>query len=297
MDIVDAQIHPFAPSEAAHPWSPRVLSDPLYAGMRGRYAGRSARPEEILAALDAHGVAGALLVTSSLYGFDNGYGLAAHESAPSRFRLVGLVDATDEDVEGRVDAWADQPGAVGLRLNLWAEEALARFHDGGDDRLLAAAQRRGLAVAVNAPNRMDAIETMARRFETLQIVLDHLGLFDVAMLYPEYVDDVYAGVDDVVRLARFENVAVKMTSVPLLSREPWPHADAAPHLRAIVSAFGAERVMWGSDAFAFDHPYDENLNFLDRIGDFSDSERELIFGGALRRIWKWPAPAPAGVSS
>ena len=67
--------------------------------MRGRYAGRSARPGEVLAALDEHGVRGAVIVTPTVYGFDNGFSLEAYELDHDRFRVVGLVDPGREDVE------------------------------------------------------------------------------------------------------------------------------------------------------------------------------------------------------
>jgi len=133
-EAIDAQIHVFAPDEPAHPWSPTVLHDDLYGGMRGRYAGRSARPAEVLAALDEHGVFGAVIVTPTVYGFDNGFSLEAHELAPERFRVVGLVDATGDDVEDAMSAWAAHPAAVGVRLNLWVDEAVARFFDAAYDR-------------------------------------------------------------------------------------------------------------------------------------------------------------------
>ena len=60
--------------------------------------GRSARPHEVLAAMDANGVAGAVIVTPSVYGTDNGYSLEAYALAPERFRIVGLVEMTAPDV-------------------------------------------------------------------------------------------------------------------------------------------------------------------------------------------------------
>jgi L-fuconolactonase len=260
-EAIDAQIHIFAPHEPSHPWSPTVLRDDLYAGMRGRYAGRSARPAEVLAALDEHGMHGAVIVTPTVYGFDNGFSVEAYELAPDRFRVVGLIDATGVDVEGAVSSWAAHPAAVGIRLNLWADEAVGRFFDGAYDRALAAAQAAALCVCVNSPGRFPVFERIAQRFDGLALVIDHLGLFDVAMLDPAY-RDTFAGIEGLLALARYPNVAVKVTSVPLLSREPYPYPDAWPHLHAVIEAFGVDRLMWGSDAFIFDHPYDEAIEFV-----------------------------------
>jgi len=289
-EALDAQIHIFAPHEPEHPWTPTVLHGDAYAGMRGRYAGRSARPHDVLAAMDANGVAGAVIVTPSVYGTDNGYSLEAHALAPERFRIVGLVEMTARDVGDQVAAWAAQPAAVGIRLSLYAPEAIAGFFDGAVDRALAAAQDAGLCLCVNAPGRFDVFERIAQRFEALQVVIDHLGLFDVAMLdQPDR--DKFAAIDGLLPLARHANVAVKVTSVPLLSSRPYPHADAWPHLHAVIEAFGVERLLWGTDAFIFDHPYDEAIDFLRESDEVGPHEKQMLLGGALRRVMRWPAAA------
>jgi L-fuconolactonase len=290
-EAIDAQIHCFAPHEPEHPWSPTVLNGELYAGMRGRYAGRSARPAEVLAALDENGVFGAVIVTPTLYGFDNGISIEAYELAPDRIRVIGLIDSSREDVEDAVAAWAAHPASVGIRLNLWADDAVARFFDGGDDRVLAAAQETGICVCVNSPGRFPVFERIAQNFEGLQLVIDHLGLFDVAMLDPAY-PNTFAGIEGLLALARYPNVAVKVTSVPLLSREPYPHRDAWPHVHAVIDAFGVERLMWGTDAFIFEgHPYDEALDFVRASDEIGPAEKEMLLGGALRRVMGWPQRA------
>ena len=73
---------------------------------------------------------------------------------------------------------------------------------------------------MNGPGRFAVFERIARRFDELQLVIDHLGLFDVAMLDPAY-PDTFHGIERLLALARHPNVAVKVTSVPLLSREAY----------------------------------------------------------------------------
>jgi predicted TIM-barrel fold metal-dependent hydrolase len=140
---------------------------------------------------------------------------------------------------------------------------------------------------VNAPGRFGVLEQLAQRFEGLSVVIDHLGVFDVRMLDPA-VRDTFSGIANVLPLAAYENISVKMTSVPLLSREGPPFRDAWPHLHAVIDAFGPGRVMWGTDAFIFDHPYDEDVRFVRDSPELSADEKALILGGTLRRVWGWP---------
>lgn len=42
-------------------------------------------------------------------------------------------------------------------------------------------------------------------------------------------------------------VYVKASALFRVSAQPYPYADACQGVKALVDAFGAERVMWGSD--------------------------------------------------
>lgn len=293
IEVLDAQVHLFEANGPRYPWNPAVLQDPVYAGMRGRFGASSAAPDEVLATFDENDIAGALVVTPSIYGFDNSISTDAHAMAPDRFRVVGLLDSAGPDVDDVVAAWAADPAYVGLRLGLWQDSAVARFFDGSEDRVLAAAQREGLCVCVNSPGRFDVFERIARTFPDLQLVIDHLGLFNVSMLDPT-VRDTFALIGELLPLAAYENVAVKITSLPLLSREEYPFPDVWPHLEAAVEAFGVERLMWGSDGFLFGHPYSHTIDFLRDSDRFGTGEKRMLLGGALRRIWRWPRPDTDG---
>ena len=237
--------------------------------------------------MDAQGVQGALVVSPAIYGYDDAYSRDAHARSPDRFRVVGRVDSGRDDIEDAVAALAADPAYVGVRVNLWAPAAVQRFLAGADDRLLAAAQRTGLRVCVNAPGRFDLQGRIARTFPDLRLIIDHVGLFAMPMLDPDY-GDTFAEVGKLLPLAAYENVAVKLTSLTLLSREPYPHADVWPAVHKVIAAFGPERLMWGSDQTVFDHPYAEAIDVIRATEEIGPAEKDLILGASLRRVWGWP---------
>jgi L-fuconolactonase len=290
LDIVDAQVHLFTQDSPRHPWDRSLFDDPARAGMLARFRERLAHgpAAAMLAEMDAEGVSGALVVSPSIYGHDPGYSVEAWRAHPDRFRVVGLVDADRDDIEDHLASWGEHPGIVGLRLPLGTDEQGARFLAGADDRMLRAAQRAGLRVCVYAPLRFDLQERLARTHPDLPIVIDHVGLFAMAMLDPDY-GDTFAEVGRLLPLAAHENVSVKLTSLTLLSREPYPHADIWPSVHAVIAAFGPERLMWGSDQTVFDHPYGETVDVIRATDELGPAEKALILGGSLRRIWGWPA--------
>ena len=48
-------------------------------------------------------------------------------------------------------------------------------------------------------------------------------------------------------LAKYPNVSVKLSSVPLISTEPYPFRDAIPHIHRLFDAYGPQRCHWGTD--------------------------------------------------
>jgi predicted TIM-barrel fold metal-dependent hydrolase len=288
-DVVDAQVHLFRASDARYAWDPGVLADPSLAAMCERYRAHvpDGSVEAMLAEMDAHGVQGALVVTPAIYGYDNAYSVDACRSHPDRFRVVGRVDSSRADVAETLEAWGADPAFVGLRLNLWAPDAVERFLAGAEDSMLAAAARAGLRVCVNAPGRFDLHGRIARTFPDLPLVIDHVGLFAMPMLDPGY-GDTFAGLDGLLELAAFEQVSVKLTSLPLLSREPYPHRDVWPHVHRVIEAFGPGRLMWGSDHTVFEHDYGEEVDLIRATDELGPADKEEILGAALRRVWGWP---------
>ncbi len=289
LDIVDAQVHLYTEDAAPYPWDKALYADPAQAGMIGRFRARVSHgsTEAMLAEMDAQQVQGALVVSPAIHGYDTSYSVDAYRRHPQRFRVVGRVDSSRDDIEDALSAWGADPAFVGLRLALTATAAIDRFLAGADDRMLAAAERAGLRVCVNAPRRFDLQARIARRFPGLPLIIDHLGLFEIPMLDPAYRDP-FAELDGLLELARFEQVAVKLTSIPLLSRERSPHADTWPHLHRVIAAFGPERLMWGSDQTVFEHDYGETVDVIRATDELGPADKELILGASLRRVWGWP---------
>jgi len=138
-----------------------------------------------------------------------------------------------------------------------------------------------------AADLRDLLTRIARGFPDLPLIIDHLGLFAMAMLDPAY-GDTFAKLDGLLELAQYEQVAVKFTSIPLLSREPYPHADVWPHLHRVIAAFGPERLMWGSDQTVFEHDYGETVDVIRATDELGPADKEQILGASLRRVWGWP---------
>ena len=75
--------------------------------------------DDMVAAMDAVGVDGALLVSPfTLYRYDASYALEVYAKHPGRFGLIKPFDPRSEAVADEIAEWAGTPGVVGARIML-----------------------------------------------------------------------------------------------------------------------------------------------------------------------------------
>ena len=280
MVIVDAQVHAYERDHPGRPWAATLHGPPEVTG------------DDMVAAMDAVGVDGALLVSPwTMYRFDPSYALEVHAAHPGRFGLVAPVDPRREDVGDVVAAWASSPGAVGVRLMLWADVP-GGAEDPGLNRVMRAAADSGLPLCVLGWGRLPLIGELAARHPGTQVVVDHLGLHQP--FEPPPPAEPFADLPALLALARHPNVAVKITGAATLSHEPFPFADLWAPLGRIFDAFGIDRCLWGTDwtrATAL-------VSYGDAVAAFRDTdrlsadERAALMGGTLQRIFAWSPTVP-----
>jgi predicted TIM-barrel fold metal-dependent hydrolase len=275
MPVIDAQVHAYEANHPGRPWAGHLAGPAHVTG------------DEMVAAMDAVGVDGAILVSPfALYRFDASYACEVHAAHPGRFGLVKPVDTTDPAIDDIVAAWAGTPGAVGIRIML-NQTASTDPADPGLNRALAAAARHGLPVNMLIWGRLEQATHLVARNPDTVIVIDHLGLQQP--FAPPPPPQPWAELPLVLALATYGNVRIKISGACTLSHERFPYHDIwAPVLR-IIDAFGLDRCLWGTDwtrATAL-------LTFADGVEAFrgnalfSEADRAALMGGTLERVYRW----------
>ncbi|XP_021892815.1 uncharacterized protein LOC110810828 [Carica papaya] len=133
------------------------------------------------------------------------------------------------------------------------------------------------------------IEELCTEFPSTVVLLDHLGFCK-----PPIDDDEKLALSRLLKLSRFQQVYVKFSALFRLSRKPFPYEDLSPILSEVVSCFGANRVMWGSD-FPFVVPEcgykggKEAVSIIANQANLSNSELEWILSGTVMQLFqgKW----------
>jgi predicted TIM-barrel fold metal-dependent hydrolase len=276
MLTIDAQVHAYEHNHPGRPWA-GVLHGP--AKVTG---------DDMVAAMDAVGVDGALLVSPfSMYRYDASYAIEVHAAHPGRFGLIKPVDPADPGVGDTIADWAATDGTVGVRLMLNREGVSTDAADPGLNRVLTAARQHSLPVNLMSTGRLEQAGLLAARNPDTMLVIDHLGLQQPHE--PPAPAQPFADLPKLLALAVHDNVAVKITGACTLSHEPFPYNDIWDPLRRIFDAFGINRCMWGTDwtrAVSL-LTYEQGIEAFRVTHRLSDSERAALLGETLRRIYGW----------
>jgi len=273
--IIDAQVHAYERDHPGRPWA-AVLTGPP-----------SANGEEMVAAMDAVGVDGAILVSAyTMYRYDPSFALEVHANHPGRFGLVTPFDTADPDIGNKVSDWAAREGTVGVRL-LLAHGISDAAGDDGIARLLNAAREHNLPVNVYCTQRHEQVGEIAAKFHDVALVVDHMGL--VQPFHPPAPADGWAELPRLLALAEYDNVTVKISGAGTLARQAFPYADIREPVQRIIDAFGLARCMWGTDWTRAVEllNYEQGVAAFRQDDWFSDSDRAALMGGNAQRIYDW----------
>ena len=161
--VIDVQVHAYERNSPERPWVGFLQGPEEVTG------------DDMVAAMDAVGVDGALLVSPySMYGYDASYALDVYAEHPGKFALIRPFDPESETIDDEMAEWTGTPGVVGARI------MLARMDFGGDhaglNRIMAAGGRAGVPVNVMASGKLDILRELASNNPDTVTVIDHVGL-------------------------------------------------------------------------------------------------------------------------
>jgi L-fuconolactonase len=241
----------------------------------------------MVAAMDAVGVDGALLVSPfTMYRYDASYAIAVHAAHPDRFGLIKPVDPGDPKVAETIADWAATDGAVAVRI-MMNQGVSTDPADPGINRVLSAAADHSLPVNLLCWGRLEQARQLAARNPDTTVVIDHLGLQQP--FEPPVPSEPFADLPKLLALAAHHNIMVKISGACTLSHEAFPYNDLWDPLGRIFDAFGLDRCMWGTDwtrAVAF-LTYEQGVEAFRVTDRLSDSDRAVLMGGTLQRVYDW----------
>lgn len=235
MSKIDTHQHFWNLEKVEYPWL-APASGPLY---------RTYEPGELAPQLAATGIDKTVLVQSANSYADTDSMLAHADANDWIGAVIGWVPLLEPDEAARaLDCYGKHPKFRGMRHLIhdepdpdWVlQEAVIESL-----RLLA---ERGMIFEVVAvfPNHLKHVPTLAERVPGLTMVIDHLAK------PPIKAGEIEPWASQIAAAARCPNVYAKVSGLNTAADwATWSAADLRPYVDLAVRAFGADRLMFGSD--------------------------------------------------
>jgi len=242
--------------------------------------------EVLLRQMNANGVEKATLVQVRGQ-FDNRYIMECVRRFPGRFSAVVIVDTDRPDAPETLGRWVHE-GAEGVRLS-----PTVRSPGGDPLAVWRKAAELGLPVScLGSPAGFTSpqFEQVVKEFPNLPLIIEHLGGIgrDEAAPYPMF--------RKMLALGQYPNTYMKVHGLGEICHRPVPFPvpmrfqHIPPFMEMAYEAFGASRIMWGSDfpPVAGREGYRNALQWtMAHIPWRSDADRESVFGKTALSLFKF----------
>jgi len=289
MTVVDAHHHLWDLEVRDQPW----IAGPDMAPIRRTFTLDDLRP-----AARAAGVGATVLVQTVTVAAETPEMLALAEAEPLVAGVVGWTDLTSPAVSDELARLTGGPGGgwlAGVRHQVQSEPDPDWLRRPDVIRGLRAVAAAGLAYdLVIVPHQLPAAAYAAAAVPDLTLVLDHAGKPRIAG------GDLSPWAKAVRELAALPNTACKLSGLVTEAPRGAPPAAFAAVADVVLDAFGADRVMFGSDwpvcLLARDYA---GVMALARslTAGLSAAERAAVFGATAARVYRLggtPGPDGAG---
>ncbi|HLK24143.1 MAG TPA: amidohydrolase family protein [Caulobacteraceae bacterium] len=234
-------------------------------------------PDDLRPLTAAVGVEKTVLVQAAPTEAETDFLLRLAADEPLVAGVVGWVDFAAPDAAHRIAALAARPKLIGLR---------PMIQDLPDDRwmlsdaiapALAAMADEGLTFdALVLPRHLPILREFAARHPALDIVIDHGAK-------PEIAKDALDGwARDMRAIAAETRLVCKLSGLVTEAAPGWTAETLRPYVEVLLEAFGADRLMWGSDwpVVNLNGSYAGWWGAAEALlVDLSGDERDAILGG------------------
>ncbi|KAK9117612.1 hypothetical protein Sjap_016559 [Stephania japonica] len=236
--VIDSHLHVWAsPEQAANEF-------PYFPGNEPTLPGTV---DFLFQCMEEAGVDGALIVQPINHKFDHSLVTSVLKKYPSKF--VGCLLANPaEDGSGiqQLENLILKDGYRTVRFNPYVWPSGQKMTNDAGKALFSKAGELGAPVGFMCMQGLDLhiseIEELCSEFPSTTVLLDH-----VAFCKPPITDVEKETFSMLLKLSRFPQVYVKFSALFRVTRQPYPYEDTSQLLSEVVSSYGANRVMWGSD--------------------------------------------------
>jgi len=277
MTYVDAHHHFWHPARGDYSWMPP--DDPVLTRQYG--------PSDLGEALEKTRVGQTVLVQAAPTVEETEYLLGIADTTPHVAKVVGWIDFEDSSQLEVLKRLKRHPKFSGVRPMIqdipdddwmlrediqWAYQALVDLDLTFD--------------CLGFPRHLANFHTLLTRYPDLRGVIDHC-------MKPQFRDHSAENLqywqEGISRLAEDTGVYCKLSGLVTEADDDWSAPMLRPYTDHIISSFGADRVMWGSDwpVARLKCEYEDWFKQAQELtADLSSKERQLVFSGSATTFYR-----------
>ena len=238
---------------------------------------RDFTPDHLQPLLNQHDIDGSIMVQVDQSEQETRSMLALADATPWIKAVVGWVDLKAPDIDKRLQHYTENKKLKGFRHIVQAEP--------DDDFLLQADFQRGIACLTKYnyiyeilvyPKQLPAAIKLVESHPQQKFVLDHIAkpLIKAGAIEP--------WATHIKTLAEFDNVTCKVSGIVTeADHKHWTRADIFPYLDIVFTAFGTDRLIFGSDwpVCLLAGSYHQVIDLFNSYSEqFSKTEKQKLYG-------------------
>ncbi len=239
---------------------------------------RDFMPPDLQPLLEKHGLEGCVVVQSDQSEEETLFQVSNSGQYAFIKGVVGWTDLRAPNVEERLSEYSQYKKLKGFRHVLQGEQDRALMLHPDFKRGIAALGQFGFTYDILIfPDQLNYSRELAAAFPNQLFIIDHIAKPGIK------AGALQGWQEDIKAIATLDNVYCKISG--MVTEADWKHwreTDFRPYLDTVTEAFGAKRILFGSDwpVCQVAGGYDRMIGIVKNyFAAFSASEQALFFGG------------------
>ncbi len=277
MKVIDAHHHFWQPARGDYGWMP--VDDAVLS--------RCYAPKDLAAALTSTGVSATVLVQAAQTVEETEYLLGIADATDHVAAVVGWINFEDRSQLTTLQRLAAHPKFVGVRpmiQNLPDDDWMLR-----DEVQWAYQALIDLDLTFDClgfPRHLKNFHTLLTRYPEMRSVIDH-SMKPQIRTHSDSNFKFWA--DGISALAADTVCCCKLSGLVTEGDDDWSYQMLKPYTDHVITAFSAQRVMWGSDwpVVRLRCEYEDWFALAQRLtGNLPETDRESIFAGTADNFYR-----------
>ncbi|MBO9609730.1 MAG: amidohydrolase family protein [Paenibacillaceae bacterium] len=273
---IDAHQHYWRPERGDYGWLTQDMTT-LF---------RDYLPEHLAGHLDAGGIDGTIVVQAAATHEETEFMLSLADRDPRLLGVVGWVDLLSPAYREQLERFRRHPKFVGIRVMIQDMSDPGVVLEPAYVEAFRYLEREGLPVdLLVTAGQLPVLLQLMKEVPGLHGVVDHLAKPPIAS------GSLEPWTAQISEMAGYPGLYCKLSGmVTEAKHDGWQYADFVPYVRVVLEAFGAKRVMFGSDwpVCLLAATYEEVIEVLERAlpDEMSAGERADLFGNNARTFYR-----------